>query len=389
VVWPFSKREAFGYTAAEVIGLDRNQRGRAVHRRVKREDALRHSAVWACLRLRADLVSTMPQDVYRRIGGIQVGVTKPPVLISPGGEQVDMLEWMYSTQFDLDSCGNTFGLITALDAMGLPAQIELVPYTAVTVLVKNGVVRYRIGSTEYEASKVWHEKQFTSSGLHVGLSPIAYAAMSINGYLSAQEFAAEWFGNSAIPAARLKNTQRVVPQDVSQKIKERFKSSMANGDLFVHGNDWEYEMISAKASESQFLEERRFGLGDVCRFLGVPGDMIDAETSSGSITYANVTQRNLQLLIMNLNPAIIRRENALSKLLPRPRFLKINRDAILQMDLKSRYDSYAVGIANRFIAPSETRELEDRPPFTPEQEAEFARLFPSKALTAPTTGVPA
>lgn len=331
----------------------------------------------------------MPQDVYRRVGGIQVAMSKPPVLISPGGDQVDMLEWMYSTQFDLDSCGNTFGIITARDAAGLPAVIELIPYTDVTVLVKKGVVSYRIGSTEYDASKIWHEKQFTSSGLHVGLSPIAYAAMSINGYLSAQEFAAEWFGNSAIPAGRLKNVEKVVPHDVAEKIKERFKASIATGDLFVHGKDWEYEMIAAKASESQFLEERQYGITDVCRFLGVPGDMIDAQTASGSITYANVTQRNLQLLIMNLNPAIRRRENSLSKLLPGPRYLKINRDSLLEMDLKSRYDSYAVGIEKRFMAPSEARELENRPPFTSEQVAEFSTLFPTKAPIAPTTGVSA
>jgi hypothetical protein len=30
--------------------------------------------------------------------------------------------------------------------------------------------------------------------------------------------------------------------------------------VFVTGNDWDYDMLSAKASESAFLEERRFGL---------------------------------------------------------------------------------------------------------------------------------
>jgi hypothetical protein len=60
--------------------------------------------------------------------------------------------------------------------------------------------------------------------------------------------------------------------------------------------------------------------------------MIDAEGSSSSITYANVTQRNVQLLVMNLGPAIARREAALSTLLAAPRFVKFNTDAILRMD---------------------------------------------------------
>ena len=48
------------------------------------------------------------------------------------------------------------------------------------------------------------------------------------------------------------------------------------------------------------------------------------------------------------------------------------------MDLAARYESYGVGIEKRFLAPSEARALENRPPFTPEQEAEFGRLFGSK-----------
>jgi phage portal protein BeeE len=57
---------------------------------VNNETALRHSAVWACLRLRANMVSTMPVDLYRTVGGQQVEMPKPAVLVNPGGEKVRM-----------------------------------------------------------------------------------------------------------------------------------------------------------------------------------------------------------------------------------------------------------------------------------------------------------
>ena len=38
---------------------------------VSRSQALRNSTYWAGLRLRADLLSTMPVDVFKRVGGIQ------------------------------------------------------------------------------------------------------------------------------------------------------------------------------------------------------------------------------------------------------------------------------------------------------------------------------
>lgn len=378
MTWPFGRREL---TAVQLLA-ERTAGRTARGRNVSRDDAMRHSAVWACLRLRADIISSMPVDVFKRVGDIQVEQTKPPVMIEPGGKRLLWNEFLYSTQVDLDSVGNTVGIITARDARGLPARIELQNIDEVTFKGKGPVLtKVRIGREEYDPEQVWHEKQFTASGVPVGLSPIAHAAMSIRGYLSAQEFADDWFANSTVPGGHLKNVNKTLEKGEAAAIKENFKAAVTSGDVWVSGNDWEYSMLSAKASESGFIEERKFSIADVCRFLGVPGDMIDAESqSSGTIKYSNVTQRNLQLLVINIGPALTRRESAFSNgLLPRPRYAKFARGALLEMDLKSRYEAHGVAIENRFLAPSEVRELENRPPFTDEQESEFARLFPNKA----------
>ena len=355
---------------------------------VSSDSALRHSAVWACRRLRADLVSTMPIDVYKDFDGVKVEQKKPVMFITPGGDEVDWCEWTYSSTDDLDATGNTVGVITAKDANGLPQRIELAPFDEVSIKGRGARIEsFRIAGTAYTPDKIWHEKQYTRPGLPIGLSPIAYAAMSIGGYLSAQEFARDWFLGGGIPSARLKNTAKTINPTEAAQVKERFRATIGNGDLFVHGMDWEYETIQAKASESSFLEQMKFGLPDVCRFLGVPADMIDAESSSGSITYANVTQRNLQLLIMNLNPVLRRREAAFSRrLLPQPRYARFNRGALLEMDLAGRYAAWKVAIDGRWMAPSEIRHLDDRPPFTPEQLAEFSVFSkaPSPSMIAPT-----
>ncbi|MFJ3170630.1 phage portal protein [Streptomyces roseus] len=385
----FKRRSFPGLTAGEMIPPRPAQRAGGVT--VTNETALRHSAVWACLRLRANLVSTMPVDVYRKVGEMKVEVPKPPVLINPGGERVGMMEWLYSTQFDLDRAGNAFGLITARDGLGLPARIELVPLADVTVRQKDGVISYRIGQQDYDASEVWHERQYTMAGLAVGLSPIAYAAWSIGEYLSVQQFALDWFGNGAVPSAHLKNTAKTISPDQAEETKRRFKAATSNQDLFVTGNDWEYSMIQADAAGADWIEAKRYGIGDIARFFDCPGDLIDA--GSNGMTYANITQRNLQFLVMNLGPAIVRREDALSSLTSRPRFVKLNTDALLRMDPQTRAAMLRTQIESRQLAPSEARELEDRQPFTESQLSEFDRLFgtknpaPTAAATA-TTGVP-
>ncbi|MFD4745041.1 phage portal protein [Streptomyces rubiginosohelvolus] len=356
------------------------------------DTALRNSAVWACLRLRANLISTMPVDLYRRVGGIQVEVPKPPVLISPGGDEVDMVQWLFSTQWDLDRSGNSFGIITARDGLGFPARIELVPVADVTVRVRKGQLeKYLIAGEKYDPTVIWHEKQYTMSGLHVGLSPVAFAAWAIGEYLSIQEFALDWFANGAVPSAHLKNTEKIIDREAAEETKRRFKAATTNQDLFVTGKDWDYKMIQADAAGSDWIEAKRFGIGDIARFFDCPGDLIDAAVSGSSVTYANMTQRNLQFLIMSLGPAIIRRENALSRLTSRPRFVKLNSDALLRMDPMARAQMLAGQITSRQLAPSEAREIQNRAPFTESQLAEFDRLFGkgTSPTPQPATPVPA
>jgi HK97 family phage portal protein len=373
-------------------------RGQRTHRTpVTNDTALRNAAVWAALRLRADLMSSFPIDVYRYVNGIQVEVPKPPVLVTPGGSEVGVREWMYSTEFDLDRGGNCFGLITERtgvigpDGRGLPGRIDLAELNAVTVRGTGATItKFVINGKEYDPWEVWHEKQYTVAGVPLGLSPVAYAAWTIEESLSAQQFARDWFASGAVPLAELKNTSKTVDKEGARVARENFRAAVDSSGLFVHGMDWEYKPIQAVASQSSFLEARQYGAADIARFFGVPGDLIDVAVSGGSVTYANIGQRNLQFLIMNLGPAVARREDAFSrKLVSGPRFVKLNTDALLRMDPEARARTIGMQITNRTLAPSEARALENRPPFTEDQLAEFDRLFGSRSVPAqPTTAVP-
>jgi HK97 family phage portal protein len=370
----FSKRDWAGATATELMAQRPTQMAGIVA--VNADTALRHSAVWACLRLRANLISTMPVDAYRRVQGVQVEVPKPPVLVNPGGERVDILEWLFSSQFDLDETGNTFGLITETDGRGLPARIDLQPVSSVSVRVKAGSLdHYRIGGKEYDPSEVWHERQYTKSGLHVGLSPVAHAAWSIGEYLSIQDFALSWFSGGGVPKALLRNKTQELTNEQAATLQQRHQASMQHGGVLVLGGDWEYEMMGAAQAGADWIEAKRYGVNDIARFFDCPGDVIDAAVSGSSVTYANIVQRNLQLLIHNIGPAVVRRERALSSLLSRPRFVKLNTDALLRMDPKTRAEMLALQITSRQRAPSEARELDNLPPLTDEQVKEFEKLF--------------
>ena len=374
----FSKRKSLAD-----LGVPSRSMRRVGSVTVTNTSALTHSAVWAALRLRANLVSTMPVDEYRRVGGVQQAISpKSPFVESPGslylgGKKITAGEWLYATQFDLDRGGNCFGF-QDFDSRGALASVALTPLEAWSVNVRGGEVEYRFEGKKQDPREVWHERQYVVAGVPVGLSAVMVSSAAIGQYLSAQQFALDWFSGGAVPTSSLKNTQKKIDPSEATTVKDRWMASVRAGEPVVLGADWEYSMISALANQSEFLATQKFSIADVCRFFDIPGDMIDAESSSGSVTYANITQRNLQLLVTAIGPAVKRREDALSAGLPTPRYVKLNTDAILRMDPKTRYEMLAIGVDKRAVTPNEWRELDDRPPLTPEQEAEFARLFNPK-----------
>lgn len=384
------QRRAFqGMTAQDHIR--RSGVGSGGRAAVTNDTALRHSAVWACLRLRANLISTMPVDVYRKVNGVRIEVPPPPVLVNPGGTRVKIKEWLYSSQVDLDRAGNAIGLITETHPSGLPARIDLQPVGECSIIPAKDDKRapdgwkYRISGKSYYPDEVWHEKQYTISGFPMGLSPVAYAAWTIGEYLSIMDFALDFFGNSGVPAMHLRNKAKTLDSPKAQEIKDRFSASVQQGGLFVSGSDWELNLLQSEAAANSWLDAKAASVADVARFFDCPGDLIDAAVQSGNITYASITQRNLQLLIMHIGPAIIRREDNLTDLTSRPRYVKLNSDALLRMDPKARAEMLKLQIDSRTRTPNEARELDDLPPLTPEQVAELDHWWPPKQTPAQTT----
>lgn len=352
-------------------------------------ETLRIGAVWACLRLRSDLISTLPLDIYRTVEGRSVEVPKSPFFKNPASGWL-LNEWMYATQFDLDRFGNVFGLIAARDGVGRPSQIELTSTEDWTIVMSG-----RTGSWEYQyrgrpvsKAEVWHERQFVVPGLPFGLSPVSHGAWSAGHYLSAQQFALDWFASGASPSGTLRNRRKEVNTDEAAIIKQRFRAATSRRDVFVHGNDWEYSPAAGASSDAKFLDAMKTSVPDICRFYGVPADMIDAETSTNTITYANITQRNLQLLTINIGPAITRREARFTHdLVADPRFVKLNTDAMLRMDPKGKLEVIGTGVKTGIYTHDEGRAFLDLEPLTDAQIAKEHQIAGPKPVPGTQTGV--
>lgn len=367
---------------------------------VTADTSLRSSAVWAALRLRANLISTLPVDTFKRdpATGIPVSIGNPRVRWLNGGQEIRWDEALYATQVDLDRSGNAFGVITKRNGSNLPAEIELVDIGMVQAAPRRAFAGsmeadwvWKINGVEYPYEDLWHERQYVISGFPMGLNAVAYAAYAVGSYLSAQDFATKWFSSDALPAAILKNEEEVVPPGVAEKAKARYQASMTPGGVFVTGRDWSLQPINAANESNRYIETMQNTVSDIARYFDVPSDLIDGAVSGSSITYANITQRLTQLLTVHLGPTITRRENALSTLSSSPRFTKLNRKALLAMDPLTQAQLLGLEIDKRMTTPNEARLLMEKPPLTPEDKSEFKDLFGDKnpAPKAIETGVAA
>jgi HK97 family phage portal protein len=341
-------------------------------------------------------------DTFKRdTSGINVTVGNPRITWINGGVQIRQDEALYATQVDLDRSGNTFGVITKRNGSNLPAEIELVSLSQVSVTPRRSAAGgpaedwvWRIGGVEYDYADLWHERQYIISGFPMGLNAIAYAAYAVGSYLSAQDFAIKWFSADALPAAVLKNEEEEVSQPVIQAAKAQYAASMTPGGVFVTGRDWSLTPVNAANESNRYIEQMQASVPDIARFFDVPADIIDGAVSGSAITYANITQRFTQLVTIHLGPSITRRELALSTLSSGGRFTKLNRRALLAMDPMTQAQLLGLEIDKRMTTVTEARRLQDKAPLTAEDKNEFKDLFgdknpPPKPAAPAENGVPA
>jgi HK97 family phage portal protein len=341
---------------------------------------------WACLHLRANVFSSFPLDVIKPgSNGLTYPVANPGTMVSEPYPGMDITEFQYSTEMDLGRYGNSIGIIHQRNGFLKASMVELVSMGEVSAKMKGRQIDYwRIGNERFDPSDIWHQKRHTLAGFALGLAPLASAAYSMALYASAQEFALDWFATGATPKGDLRHNERsLIPAEERAAVKAEFKQDTAGGDIFVHGKSWEWTPSTQDAMSSGFLSQFSASERDVCRYAGVPASMVDVEVSTGNITYANVTQANLQWLITEIGPQARRSERYWSKnAMPNPWQMKLNTDALLRMDPATRADLMVKLKVAQLRAPDELRALDNLAPFTPEQIAQigtFAQMAKAPA----------
>ncbi|HET7486845.1 MAG TPA: phage portal protein [Acidimicrobiales bacterium] len=334
---------------------------------VSPEQALRLQAVWQAVNLIADLISTLPVDsVRQQADGTRSPLSPEPGIVSAPSADVDPINWRRQVLVSWLLRGNACGDVVAMDRTGWPTQIELLHPDAVGPPRRDseGIWRWSINgrpATKWPLGKLWHVPAYTVPGSPWGLSPISYAATTIGLGIHARDFGGKWFDADAVPSAVLESDQKI--DGIQAKvIKGRFKAAAANREVVAMGLGLKYKQIQVAPEESQFLQTINATAAQIAGFFGLRPEDVNASTPSGSITYQNVEQQQLGRLVYPMGPWMARLDAALTALLPRPQYVRVDADALVRADLVARYKAHDIAIRSGMASPDERRHLEDQPP---------------------------
>jgi len=326
------------------------------------ESALQAVAVWATADLIASLCSELPVDVFRGSGSDRKRLGTPWWLEDPDGDGHGLEDWRYRVMMSWLLRGNAYGHVLERSPSGFLRQVDLFHPDQVSVSVEDGRPRWAVAGQDAPRDFL-HRRVNPVAGYVLGLSPIHLAAVSVGVQLSSVRYGAQWFADGAHPNALLTNSE--VPLDDKQirAVKDKFLAALrGTREPLVYGKGWDYKPIQVTPEESQFLQTQGYSAAECCRLFGPGYAEILGYESGGSLTYSNVVDRDLHLLKYSLDKWLRRLERLLSEFLPRPQYVRLNRDALLATSTMQRYQAHASALQNRWRTVNEIRDLEDLPP---------------------------
>ena len=111
----------------------------------------------------------------------------------------------------------------------------------------------------------------------------------------------------------------------------------------------------------QFLQSRKYTKSEICGLFRVPAYLI-GDLSETTKLGSSIEEQNRVFYELTLLPYINRVETALTMMLPRNQFARIDVSGLLRANIKARYEAYNLGRNAGFFSVNEIRAKEDLPP---------------------------
>lgn len=345
--------------------------------------AIQIASYFACIRVIADAVGSLPLKIYeRKPDGSEVVAYDHslfPLLHTQPNPDVVAADYRQTAQTHILMTGNCYGEIVR-NRGGQPVAIYLrSPFTTFPYRRRNTGELYYVthddpsgGERGIEAPDMLHVKGMGIDSL-IGLSPVKYYAREILGIdISAQAYSAKYFANSATPSGYLQAPANLKPE---QKLAAMQTWLQAHGRGNYHmpavlEGGWKWENTGVNPDEAQLIQLRGFNREQICSIFGVPEHMVGGKED----TKANAEQKAREFLIFCIKPWLRKWEQVInSKLFPSMGrtagkfFAKFDTTEMEQADYKTMIQGLQMARYAGLITAQEGRKALGYNPYEPTQ----------------------
>lgn len=352
---------------------------------VNERTAMQTTAVYACVRILAEAIASLPLSVYQTTGlGKEKAINHNLYHLLHDEPNSEMTSFVFreTLMSHLLLWGNAYAQIIRDQNGKVLSLYPLLPNKMSVNRDSRGNIYYvytresdetpsLAGYGEFYLSnhEVLHIPGLGFDGL-IGYSPIAMAKNAIGMSLATEEYGASFFANGATPGGVLEHPGIVKdPQRVRESWNSVYQGTKNAHKVAVLEEGMKYQSIAISPEQAQFLETRKFQINEIARIFRVPPHMVgDLEKSS----FSNIEQQSLEFVKYTLDPWVTRWEQAMQKalLLPGEKSqysIKFNVDGLLRGDYQSRMNGYAIARQNGWMSANDIRELENMNLISPEE----------------------
>ena len=244
--------------------------------------AIQVSAVYACVRVIAETIASLPFHVYEATDeGSRKAVEHPLYRLLHDEPNLEMTSfiWRETMLTHLLLYGNSYCQIIRTGRSKINSLYPLLPDHMEVDRDSKGNLTYTYTTSDgktwaLDPTEVLHVPGLGFDGI-VGYSPIALEKSAIGLGIAAEEYGSKFFSNGARPSGILTHPNTVKdPAALRASWNAAYGGSGNASRVAVLEEGMSFVPLSLPNNEAQFLETRKFQVSEICRIFRVPPHMI-------------------------------------------------------------------------------------------------------------------
>ena len=330
-------------------------------------NATQIGAVYACTRLLADTISSLPVDTFIRRDGNRLPFRPRPAWVyEPEGPGTSRVEYYKQV---VVSMLLSHGAVIQIIRGGNGDVVALQPLDPTRVTVRrNAATRGREfvidGKTVLPGDQVLYICEMRKPGSVMGTSRIEEVKNTLGLAKALDEFASRYFSNGANAGGIIEfpgNLTQEQAKDVVEAFEAGHKGLRKSHKPGVLSGGAKFQKIGSDAEQAQMLESRQFAVEEIARVFRVPPSMIGS-LMPGAASYASVEHNAIQFVRYSLTPLITAIEEAHNRLLTGDAFMRVNMDGLLRGDSATQAQVFSTAMQAGYMSVNDVRGLMDMRP---------------------------